>query len=77
MKECDSNKVLVVLSGGQDSTTCLFWAIQKFGQQNVSAVTFDYGQRHKIEQPFTRKEANFAIPNRFDPFCAIFGQKLR
>ncbi len=45
----DKDKALVVLSGGQDSTTCLYWAIDRFGLANVSAITFDYGQRHRIE----------------------------
>ena len=42
-------KALVVLSGGQDSTTCLYWSIKRFGKENVAAVGFDYGQRHKAE----------------------------
>ncbi|MCH5213514.1 MAG: 7-cyano-7-deazaguanine synthase, partial [Oscillospiraceae bacterium] len=42
-------KALVVLSGGQDSTTCLYWAIDRFGKENVCAIGFDYGQRHKAE----------------------------
>lgn len=39
-------KVCVLLSGGQDSTTCFLWAVKKFGQENVLTVSFDYGQRH-------------------------------
>lgn len=43
------DKALVLLSGGQDSTTCLYWAIERFGRQAVTAISFDYGQRHRIE----------------------------
>ncbi len=41
------NEALVLHSGGQDSTTCLVWALRKF--KKVQVISFDYGQRHKIE----------------------------
>ena len=42
-----SEAALVLFSGGQDSTTCLAWALQRF--DHVETVGFDYGQRHRIE----------------------------
>lgn len=45
--QTNKEKAVVVFSGGQDSTTCLFWALERFEQ--VETVTFDYGQRHKLE----------------------------
>ncbi len=49
----DNKKAVVVFSGGQDSTTCLFWALEKF--DHVEAVTFRYGQRHIAELDCARE----------------------
>ena len=58
--ETQSEKVVVVLSGGQDSTTCLYWALDKFGKENVVSLTFDYGQRHRIELASAKQVAEIA-----------------
>ena len=50
-------KAVVVLSGGQDSATCLALAVKKFGAREVAAITFSYGQRHAIETRFARRLA--------------------
>jgi 7-cyano-7-deazaguanine synthase len=47
-------KALVILSGGQDSTTCLFWALKQYGEGNVYAMGFDYNQRHVGELDFAK-----------------------
>lgn len=52
MKSIDKNKVLVVFSGGQDSTTCLFWAKRNFSE--VYALSFIYGQKHANEVELAR-----------------------
>ncbi|HID0815225.1 7-cyano-7-deazaguanine synthase QueC [Clostridium botulinum] len=43
----NKEKAIVVFSGGQDSTTCLFWPKKKY--KEVIAVSFDYNQKHKLE----------------------------
>ncbi len=40
-------RALVLFSGGQDSTVCLAWALERFDR--VETVGFDYGQRHRLE----------------------------
>jgi 7-cyano-7-deazaguanine synthase len=43
----ETEKALVLFSGGQDSSTCLAWALDRF--DHVETVGFDYGQRHRVE----------------------------
>ena len=50
-------KAVVVLSGGQDSATCLALAVRKYGATNVAAITFRYGQRHALETKFAKRLA--------------------
>jgi 7-cyano-7-deazaguanine synthase len=75
-----SERALVVLSGGQDSTTCLYWAIDRYGRDSTEAVTFDYGQRHRIELECARNISRNAgirqteLP--IDTFEALGGNAL-
>jgi len=55
MKESEA---LVVFSGGQDSTTCLFWALKRF--KKVHTITFTYGQKHSLEVDLARQIAEDA-----------------
>ena len=50
-------KAVVVLSGGQDSATCLALAVKKYGAGEVAAITFAYGQRHAVETKYARRLA--------------------
>jgi 7-cyano-7-deazaguanine synthase len=56
----DARHALVLFSGGQDSTACLAWALDRYAQ--VETVGFDYGQRHRVEldcrAPLRRALAN-------------------
>lgn len=46
-RPASNDRALVLLSGGQDSATCLAWALARFS--HVETIAFDYGQRHAIE----------------------------
>lgn len=69
---------VVVFSGGQDSTTCLFWARQHFS--HVQALTFDYGQRHRIELDCAQEICQrFGFPQEIisiDTFSQLGGNTL-
>ena len=51
----NNKEALVVFSGGQDSTTCLFWAKKHF--EKVYALSFLYGQKHEKEVELAREIA--------------------
>ena len=55
---------LVLFSGGQDSTTCLAWALQRYPR--VETIGFDYGQRHRVEldcRPIVLQRLREAFPD--------------
>lgn len=63
MKTLNEQACLVVFSGGQDSTTCLFWAKAHFAE--VHALSFVYGQKHALEVELAEQIAREAgVPFR-------------
>ncbi len=66
-----SGKALVLFSGGQDSTTCLAWALDRFAA--VETVAFDYGQRHRVELE-CRERAAAALRRAFPHWSGKLGE---
>ncbi|MCO4317397.1 7-cyano-7-deazaguanine synthase QueC [Phyllobacterium sp. 21LDTY02-6] len=70
----NSEGALVLFSGGQDSATCLAWALANFDR--VETVGFDYGQRHRIELT-VRDDFRRSLAIRFPHWAARLGADHR
>lgn len=67
------SKALVLCSGGVDSTTLLAMAVEKYGAQNVFALSISYGQRHNKEIESAKAVAtHYGVEQRFLDLSAIF-----
>ncbi|MCV2351248.1 7-cyano-7-deazaguanine synthase QueC [Paucibacter sp. Y2R2-4] len=64
-------KALVLFSGGQDSTACLAWALERYAE--VETLGFDYGQRHRIELE-CRQTVRSELSARFLAWGAKLGE---
>ena len=62
---------LVLFSGGQDSATCLAWALDRYEQ--VETIGFDYGQRHRVELE-CRQTVLDSLRSAFPRWAAKLGQ---
>ncbi|WP_299450024.1 7-cyano-7-deazaguanine synthase, partial [uncultured Pigmentiphaga sp.] len=67
----DTRKALVLFSGGQDSTTCLAWALDRYAA--VETVAFDYGQRHRVELD-ARQNVLRELRSRFPAWSEKLGE---
>jgi len=65
----DPDAALVLFSGGQDSTVCLAWALERFAR--VETLGFDYEQRHRAEL-----EARQRVRRRMTALDPVWAQKL-
>ena len=65
-----SSDALVLFSGGQDSTACLAWALQRYA--SVETVGFDYGQRHAVEL-IARQAVRERLARGFPEWAARLG----
>jgi 7-cyano-7-deazaguanine synthase len=70
-----TQKAMVVLSGGQDSTTCLYWALDR--GYDVHTITFDYGQRHQRELEAAATIAGMAGVDPYKSEFAVIGRILK
>ena len=64
-----TSRALVLFSGGQDSTTALAWALERFDA--VETVGFDYGQRHRVEL-----ECRLAIREKLPRLSSLYAERL-
>ncbi|CAN5236272.1 7-cyano-7-deazaguanine synthase QueC [soil metagenome] len=67
----DPRRALVLFSGGQDSTACLAWALERFA--HVETIGFDYGQRHSVELE-CRREVRARIAAGFPSWSEKLGE---
>ncbi len=66
----DARHALVLFSGGQDSTACLAWALDRYA--HVETIGFDYGQRHRVELD-CRRVVRDALTAQFAHWAARLG----
>jgi 7-cyano-7-deazaguanine synthase len=65
------SSALLLFSGGQDSATCLAWALDRF--DHVETIGFDYGQRHRVELQ-AREEFRAGLVEAFPAWAAKLGE---